>query len=277
MKLRLQFADAAASIAQELQQQFRRLLATERGVIADDVVALHDLRVSIRRLRVLLRALESPLAQTTATALEHRWQKFSDDLSPLRDADVWRGMLRALPGVTPAFLRQAMALLKKNRAHPGRLLRSHTWARLKRDTQFLLDKSLPVALAKPGKLTRPTPALRRCWKDCVARAAKRAGHPRWKELERAHKLRIACRRARYLAEFFAAASAGKKDRRLWEQTARRYRAAQSALGQTHDADVLLEFLLNSTLPTPAALTAELQKRRTAGLAKFGRVWKKMRK
>ena len=161
MKLRIQFADAAASITQELRQQFQRLLATERAVLASDVVALHDLRVSIRRLRVLLRALEDPLAQTTATALEHRWQHFSNELSPLRDADVWRCMLRELPGVTPHFLRQALARLKTDRARPDALLRSPTWARLNRDTQLLLDKALPAALAIPGKRTRPTPALRR--------------------------------------------------------------------------------------------------------------------
>ena len=72
MKLRIQFADAAASIAQELRQQFKRLLDTECGVSAGDVVAMHDLRVSIRRLRVLLRALEEPLAPTAATALAPR-------------------------------------------------------------------------------------------------------------------------------------------------------------------------------------------------------------
>jgi CHAD domain-containing protein len=275
MKLRLQFADAAASIAQELRQQAQRLFATERAVIAGDVAGLHDLRVSIRRLRVLLRALEEPLAPTTATALAQRWQIFSNALSPLRDADVWRGLLRELPGVTPAFLRQATALLKKTNAHPGALLRSPTWARLKRDTQRLLAEALPAALAKPGQRTRPTPALRRCWKECVARAAKRAAHPRWREAERAHKLRIACRRARYLAEFFATAVADRQERRQWQQLARRYRAAQSGLGQTHDADVLLEFLLNSNLRPPAALVAELRKRRTAGLARFSRVWKKM--
>ncbi len=275
MKLRIQFADAAASIAQELRQQFKRLLDTECGVSAGDVVAMHDLRVSIRRLRVLLRALEEPLAPTAATALAHRWQKFSDDLSPLRDADVWRGMLRELPGVTPAFLRQATALLKKTNARPAALLRSPTWARLKRDTRLLLDKALPAALARPGARMRPTPALRRCWEAGAALAAKRAAHPRWRELERAHKLRIACRRARYLAEFFAASVADRKDRRLWTQRALRYRAAQSALGQTHDADVLLEFLLNSNLHAPAALTAKLRARRKAGLAKFSKAWKKI--
>lgn len=277
MKLRLQFADAAASIAQELQQQFRRLLATERSVIAGDMPALHDLRVSIRRLRVLLRALEEPLSQTAASAIEHRWQRFSDDLSPLRDADVWRDMLRTLPGVTPLFQRQAVALLNRKCAHPRQPLRSHTWARLKRDTRLLLNQGIPGALSTPGKHGRPTPALRRCWKKFSAQAAKRATHPHWKETERAHKLRIACRRARYLAEFFAGASADRKTRQLWQQTARRYRAAQAALGQTHDADVLLEFLLNSKLSPPAALISELRKRHTAGLAKFSRIWRKLRK
>ena len=171
MKLRLQFADAAASISQELERQFRLMLGNEHAAARGDVVALHDLRVAMRRLRMLLRALEEPLENTTAATLERRWQRCSRDLSPLRDADVWRGMLRELPGVTPAFLRRVLALLKKKHARPGDVLRSAAWSRLKRDTQLLLEEALPAALAKPGKLTRPTPALRRCWKDCVARAA----------------------------------------------------------------------------------------------------------
>jgi len=275
MKLRIQFADAAASLGQELQRQLQRLLDTEQAAAAGDITALHDLRVAMRRLRMLLRALEEPLVQTAATALERRWQQCSRDLSPLRDADVWRGLLRELPGVTPAFLRRVQAALKRAHAHPADVLRSPAWSRLKRDTQRFLEEALPAALARPGRRTRPTPALRRCWKECVARAAKRAAHPRWKELERAHKLRIACRRARYLADFFATTIDGVKERRAWKYTALHYRAAQNALGQTHDADVLLDFLLNTNLHPPAAVIAELRARRTAGLARFSRAWKKI--
>ncbi|MCX7007283.1 MAG: CHAD domain-containing protein, partial [Kiritimatiellaeota bacterium] len=195
--------------------------------------------------------------------------------SPLRDADVWRGLLRELPGVTPVFRHRVTVRLKQKRAHPAELLASYTWARLKHDTQLLLDETIPAALAKPGRRIRPTPALRRCWEKCTVRAAKLAADPHWKQMEQVHKIRISCRRARYLAEFFAASVMGRKDRRAWTQTALRYRAAQDALGRTHDADVLLEFLLNSNLHPPAALVAELQTRRTAGLAKFSRAWGKM--
>ena len=275
MKLRIQFADAVASITHELQRQFRLLLDAEQAAAASEVVALHDLRVALRRMRVLLRALADPLERTEAAALEHRWQHFSRDLSPLRDADVWRGLLRELPGITPAFRRRVTSLLKRKRIRPAELFHSYAWSRLKHDTQLLLDETIPAALAKPGRHMRPTPALRRCWRKFAARAAKVAADPHWKQMEQAHKIRIACRRARYLAEFFTSTVMGRKDRRVWTQTAFRYRAAQDALGRTHDADVLLEFLLNSNLHPPAALVAELSKRRTAGLAKFSRAWKKI--
>jgi CHAD domain-containing protein len=275
MKLRIQFADAAASLARELQRQFRLMLDTERPAAVGEAVALHDLRVAMRRLRALLSALEDPLARTDAAALERRWQHFSRALNPMRDADVWRGLLRELPGVTPAFQRRVMALLRRKRPHPAQLLGSYTWARLKRDTQILLDTALPAALAKPGRDARPTPALRRCWKKITARAAARAADRHLAQMDRAHKVRIACRRARYLADFLAATVTGRKERRAWAQAARRYRAAQDALGQTHDADVLLEFLHAAKLRPPAALTAELQARRTAGLANFSKAWKKI--
>ncbi|MCX7007282.1 MAG: CHAD domain-containing protein, partial [Kiritimatiellaeota bacterium] len=82
MKLRIQFADAVASITHELQRQFRLLLEAEKAAALGEVAALHDLRVALRRMRVLLRALAEPLERTDAAALERRWQHFARDVSP---------------------------------------------------------------------------------------------------------------------------------------------------------------------------------------------------
>ena len=263
MKLRFKFVAPGASCRTALQRQFRLILSVEKTTAAGKVEALHDLRVALRRLRVLLRALAEPLAPTRAAALERRWQQFADELSPLRDADVWRGLLRELPCASPAFRRRVHARLRAERTTPAKVLQTPTWARLKRDTRTVLGRQLAAALTKAGNCGIEK-ALRRAWQQATGRAIELAGKRNLKDIEPAHKLRIACRRARYLAEFFATAADGKKNAETWQRAAAGYRTLQNALGRTHDADVLLEFLHDARLRPPAAVTAELHKRRTAG-------------
>jgi CHAD domain-containing protein len=274
MKARLQFADPITSSREEIQRQFHLIRGLERATAAGNVEALHDLRVALRRLRVLLRALAEPLAYTRAAALERRWQHFADELSPLRDADVWRGMLRELPGVTPSFRCRVTARLRQERIHPAEVLLGAIWPRLKCDTRQLLTRSLPAALTKAGRLAVEE-GLRSAWGQACARTAKLARNSHLAALEAAHKLRIACRRARYLAEFFATAVEGKKNALAWQRVGEDYRALQNALGRTHDADVLLEFLHAAHLRPPTAVTRELHKRRAAGVRQFKKTWRKM--
>jgi CHAD domain-containing protein len=274
MKLRCPFADAVASSREEARQQFQLILGLEKATAAGQVAALHDFRVALRRLRLLLRALAGPLAPTDAGALERRWQRLADELSPLRDADVWRGLLRELPGATATFRRRVAAKLHSERGHPAAVLKRAAWRRLKRDTHLLMAHALPDALAKagPAKLGK---ALRRAWEQAGARAARLAQQRHLAEPEQAHKLRIACRRVRYLAEFFAAAVAGRKKAQAWQELAGQYRALQNALGRTHDADVLLEFLQTAGLRPPLAVVRSLRARRAAGVRQFKQVWREM--
>ena len=270
MKWNLSAPAAARAWSRELRRQFRLIRKVAPIAATGDVIALHDLRVAIRRLRLLLLALEQPLAGTNLKVLTRRWQHMTRELSPLRDTDVWRPLLDGLSEVTPAFRRRVLGRLDREHDDRGTLLAGPIWNRLKRDTQFFLATHLPPALKV---VTKPERALCRTWKENVARAAKLARSRQRTQPDVAHKLRIACRRARYLAEFFASAAEPKKNRRAWLKIAQRYAAAQRALGQTHDTDTLLEFLHDAKLRPPAAATAELQARRTAGLAKFSKAWK----
>ncbi len=272
MKARFQLANPAARCRAELQRQFALIQGLEKATATGKVEALHDLRVALRRLRVLLRALAGLLEHTGAEEIERRWQSFADDLSPLRDADVWRGLLRELPGVTPAFRHRVHTRLRRERGRPAAVLRLPAWSRLKRATKALLARQLPAALIKAGE-KQITSELQRAWKQASARAAKLARNRQLAKVEPAHKLRIACRRVRYLAEFLALAVEGKKNRQAWQLLAGDYRALQNALGRTHDADVLLEFLHEARLRPPAALVRELRHRRVNGVRQFKKLWR----
>lgn len=274
MKARFQFANPSTSSRTELQRQFRLILSLEKATAVGKVEALHDLRVALRRLRVLLRALVEPLAHTHAAALELRWQQFADELSPLRDADVWRGLLRELPGVTPAFRQRVYARLRAERTTPAKVLKTSIWSRLKRDTRALLGRQLATALAGAGN-NKIEKALSRAWERATKRTNELACNRHLKDIALAHKLRIACRRARYLAEFFATAVEGKKNIQVWQRIAEDYRALQNALGRTHDADVLLEFLHDARLRPPSRLTNALRSQRNNGITQFKAAWKKL--
>ena len=87
---------------------------------------------------------------------------------------------------------------------------------------------------------------------------------------KAHLLRIACRRARYMAEFFTA-TLGKPAARL----ARQLKAVQDVLGDIHDCDICLAHLRRAPL-SPPELVAELNRRRRAHVARFGKVWNRLK-
>ena len=269
----------AEAIAQtwhrETRRHFQTIVKQARTAGKERVVALHDLRVAIRRLRVLLRALDKPLAHTTARNLARRWQDFTRGLSPLRDADVWRILLHDLPGASPTFQQRLFEQLSREPVPLTDHLRGRTWRQLIRDTETLLEKETWTALRIPAK-SEPDYALYKAWEEATTRAAKLARNRRQiSHPETAHELRIACRRARYLAEFLALAAGRGKNHRTWLNIARRYQVAQNALGQTHDTDTLLEFLRKQHLRPPAVLRAALIHHRTQGIADFKKCWRKL--
>jgi CHAD domain-containing protein len=82
-----------------------------------------------------------------------------------------------------------------------------------------------------------------------------------------HRLRIACRKARYLAEFFT----GTFDAPL-EDLARRLKTIQDVLGDIHDQDVYREHLRTCRPRPPRALVHDIRRRREQDEVRFQKEW-----
>ncbi|MBU1693612.1 MAG: CHAD domain-containing protein [Verrucomicrobia bacterium] len=257
-------------LRRQVRAQADIIRQTEEGVRAGKETPLHDLRVAIRRLRTLLRALRESLAATRAAAVEAGFDRLLKDLGPARDADVWLLFLKRNPvlrrGASARFLAQQRNG-KQNQWYRVRArLEGETYRALKADLERLIEEDL-----KPGTLRGPRQSVadlgRSVLRKAIRRIQRRAlGLPDLSP-DQMHKLRIACRKARYLAEFFA----GTFDAPL-EDLAHRLKAIQDVLGDIHDHDVYLERLSACRPRPPKALVREVLRRRERHQARFQKAW-----
>jgi CHAD domain-containing protein len=78
-------AQFANRVFTELQQT---ILAHEAGALAGDVEAIHDMRVTVRRLRVALSNFAACLDKDEHRKQRHRLSNLADALGAVRDLDV---------------------------------------------------------------------------------------------------------------------------------------------------------------------------------------------
>lgn len=259
-----------------LRAQAAIIVRSRRGVLAGRALPLHDLRVAIRRLRTLLKVFRKALAGTSADRLERRLDILCESLGPARDTDVQirlvgqpsvRRELSRQPGWTP-FIEGLRALQARHRKRTAVILSTRTYLALQSD----LRRFLNVELRRRGD--GPADALERIAERAVEKAVdrvrRRSALTKTLPAEAAHRLRIACRRARYTAEFLRPIL-GRKRGRL----ARRLKAVQDALGDVHDLDVLIARLRDGALHAPPALRAGLLKRRRKYTRQFRRAWRRL--
>ncbi|NIE77813.1 CHAD domain-containing protein [Pantoea sp. Tr-811] len=209
-------------VAQLLTLQVRLLACRERLAADTDSEALHDLRISLRRLRSLLRPLRG---LPGVEQLEHAAQSLGTLTTPLRDREVLAAELlargqaeagqRRLQGRAGTFasvaaspqLTRVLAIVD---AFPL-FLRAADREGLARSLEKRIDKRLVKQWAKLGE------------------ALKDPAHDR-------HRLRLLIKRARYGDEEYPQLDhAGKPLRRL-------LKAAQADLGHWHDR---LQWLLQA--------------------------------
>jgi CHAD domain-containing protein len=259
-----------------LRPPFRTVLRNERGVRLGRVKPLHDLRVAVRRLRALLRAFEGVFPPSSAARVEEELGRLSERLGPARDMDVWLTLLRreapAFSGDPswPRFFRQQQRSWEQAKRAMREALRSAGYRRLKAD----LERLLAPAHGRPaGADRRARPLAARALRREMRRAERRHKRctPDYGVLE-THRLRIACRRARYYAEFFAAL--------LGEPVAklgRRLKAVQDALGDLHDLDVGLRHLSAARSRVARALAERLSVERSRRLSDFHAPWSRYRR
>ena len=242
------------------------------AVIAGSPVALHDVRVAIRRLRTLLKIFRRTLASTPAEHLSQRLGRFTDGLSTYRDTDTqWRVLssapVRRLMAGSPgwnAFLKTRRALQQSSKQELASLLQGAAAHTLVDDLHRFVVADLAALDRAPDDPMRQdvVKALRKSMRRVEERSTLDPSLPP----DAAHALRIACRRTRYMAEFF-----GDRLDASVVALGRRMKNLQDILGDLHDTDVHLQHLA-VVRGCPAELPREFRRRRREIADRFHRSW-----
>jgi len=235
MDKRLPAGEAAAALARRwLDKAGKAARQVKRGRGAE---ALHDLRTSLRRLRVVLGAYRDCLGPAGARPLRARLRKLSRATSPARDAQVWSAWLEA-HGAPCEITRRLIIHLEAVAAHCRRGFVDAGLPELKTAARELADR---LARVKPGQVP---------FAEAASQAVKTAASKLARRLEplrrggtpaQMHAARIRIKRLRYLLEPFSRSDA--EVRKLVSQM----RELQNRFGELHD----LHMLMTCALP-PAA-------------------------
>ena len=243
-----------------LSDCFRQIRANEEPVLlSDDVEAVHQMRVGIRRLRSCLNAFAAVVAKGVKPPFLSEINALARLLGDSRDWDVFvtQHLALMLEHVPQEHVVRALALEAeaKRRACYDRLrpfIRS-------RDYNLLMLKLAAfialrqwrrgVAAEHLAALERPLPeTVKEILNRGHKRIVKRAPGVEDRNISVLHRLRIECKKQRYAVEFF--------ETLLPKKTAHRYRNAlrslQDILGYLNDSVVIDALLGQLQLPPDAA-------------------------
>jgi CHAD domain-containing protein len=257
--------------------QFQTILANlDDAIKGETSQPLHDVRVAIRRMRSLLRAFRKYLPNEPRREIEELLAEISEELGPVRDLDVWVDLLQSLPvqskvaqsRLFPAYLRHHQQRRQLVLATVRRCLRGPHFASQRLRINRLLRVELPrlIKTEPPGSL----PKLAATQFGKALRRALKCGRLRHSASpKKLHELRIALRKARYLAGFFAPV--------LGPDTARlvkRLRRVERVLARIHDVDMAGQHLAHEGPLPPRALAVYLEQQREQNLAKVDKLWRR---
>ncbi len=227
--------------------------------------AVHQARVAIRRLRSGFALWRPAVGNDAAAAMDARLRDLARVLGPVRDRDVFQdGALANAEALLPdeSRLRLVQDAVARDREQALRMLASVLegvdFRLLLLDLcRFILARDWRIEAAQDRAALLDAPLVDFAARE-LARRRKRMlrGHDRLEGVPIAtlHALRLAGKRLRYAAEFFApvfSRGAGKATRRYLKRLA----ALQEALGLVNDADVAQALL--AELHTNARQAADL--------------------
>jgi len=195
---------------------------------------LHQLRVGLRRLEVALKSFGEAFDQPWLEELRGRAKVLASRLGPARDLDVFLEELLAAPAKNIGQDDMEMFAGLRSHAENARTLawkQVHDCIAGSDFTVFLDD----VAALAQSRLPlahdhRLKPMAARMLARQAARAAKRGRSARSHEEGDLHRLRIALKKLRYTAEFFAPLYKKKKVKRYLSHI----RKLQDSLGRLND-------------------------------------------
>jgi CHAD domain-containing protein len=220
-----------------LDTRLRALLSHDPGVrIGDDIEHVHQMRVSVRRMRAALKAARPLLDAEWADALRAELGWLGRSLGPVRDLDVMLPRLRGLCADLPADQRAAADQLIGVLVGDYAVARTEMLTALDAPRYSTLLERLADAIRLPLPSRSATDSrpelvdLVRAEYLSLSKAVKRAGqHPPDEVL---HALRIKGKRLRYTGELVEPAL-GAPVRRLLTATT----GLQEVLGDHQDACV----------------------------------------
>jgi CHAD domain-containing protein len=261
--------ETLADLQDSLSRRLRALTRTASPA------AVHAARISLRRLRVALRALKHQLDPPPRKRYLSALRQFTRDLEPLREADAREVGVNNLLGrrlmgghtQTPQLAAIIAAQRERSRHDLQSLMQTPAWKRrLVRLDGYASERTLVLPTDAPlpvirGILARRQRRLRRALRHVDAKPQK------------LHRLRLRIKEMRYLDEDFGRLLSDSPDPEL-EQL----RQLQNRLGEFHDNWRLRKWLRSQDKCRPIAehlrvIIAMRQKRLLKRIARLAKEWR----
>ncbi len=251
----------------------RAILHNQEGVLGSrDPEFLHDFRVAVRRARSALTQVKGVFPAAEAERAIVALSSMTRVTGPARDLDVFLEELEAYESGLQERIRQELVpvkeLARRRRRDQQpvltRALGSASWvAAVGRWETFLVSKADPRTLPKKGRRPLGAVAAKR-----IRKAYRRVAHREslsGLEVEVLHRLRIDCKKLRYLLEFFRSLYPAREAAPLIKSL----KSLQSVLGEIHDLAVHREMarsIWTDIRPRPgSSMPLELLERRLGQL------------
>lgn len=232
---------------------------------------LHDLRVSLRRLRVARQFYGHHGRFDALERVLPSLRELERTLGPLRDMDVWRGRMQRWSREHPrsaagtAYQRALAGVLRRRQRAMAVHLRSRkVSSAVSRLSSWLRASAPRTVAAGPGAGAWAAARLRRACRQ-LRRVEAVDRSP-----DGLHRLRSRVRRARYYAEF-SVEPVGKAA----EQLRVRLKAVADALGMVHDMDVTVARTAIGRTPMPSWVRRHALHLRAKALRRFDRRWRRL--
>ena len=240
-----QDGSVAAAFATIVRSCMAHLQANETGFLAGkDPEYLHQVRVALRRMRACFSLFQPVIPQPAFAPVTDRLREQNAALGRARDWDVFvHEMLRALraqradEAAVAAFARRCVRLGRAHLRAAQGAVASNGWQRLWLELGRLLADT--AWHQQQAELALPAGGFAASLLQQRAATLKKRGK-RLQQLDAAgrHRLRIAAKKLRYAAEFFAALFPKRRVRPYVQSLA----AMQEVLGGLNDAATLLRLL-----------------------------------
>jgi len=222
----------------------------EEGIKEDiDTEFLHDFRVAIRRTRSALGQIPSVLPHEISDRFQNDFATLGNMTNELRDLDVYLLSEARYKAMLPEFLQTAIEpmfdYLRSKRSAALNAVReglaSNEYATILRDWEAFLNQP-DLIEPIPENAEREIKSLASERIDNRYRRVTKTGQKalQIKDEELLHKLRIDCKKLRYLLEFFSSLYPQNEINKLIGQL----KILQDNLGEFHDLVIQQEYLLH---------------------------------